>query len=191
MSKNINENVRQHFEDVIDRIKIALNTNKDTVVAESLGLQATAFYNRRKNGSLPLKNIVGWASKKQISIDWLITGDGFMVLTDAEIALLKKDEVREKEQTPIPGTQDLPTETKEPSSNLTKVVIEHQDMIRRFKNPEKAKEFNEILIEIEDGDPDGYDELFKEAKTISKTIKRLNQKKKPENKNDLQNNRSS
>ena len=90
MSKPTDKNVKKYFEEVINRIKIALNTDKDTVVAEVLNIQPTAFYNRRKNGSLPLKNIVGWASKKQVSIDWLVTGEGFMVLTDAEINLAKK-----------------------------------------------------------------------------------------------------
>ena len=66
-----------------------------------------------------------------------------------------------------------PSETKTMSSKITKVIIEHQDVVKNFKDHERAKEFNEMLVEIETEDPEGYEELFKEAKTISKTIKRL------------------
>ncbi|MCD4678052.1 MAG: helix-turn-helix domain containing protein [Desulfobacula sp.] len=172
MSKPTDKNVKKYFEEVINRIKIALNTDKDTVVAEVLNIQPTAFYNRRKNGSLPLKNIVGWASKKQVSIDWLVTGEGFMVLTDAEINLAKKNK----------SASD--------TSNVTKVIIEHQDIIRKFKDPEKAKELNEFLIEIEENDPEGFEELYREAKAIAKTINRL-KKTADKDKNDLQEKKSS
>ena len=68
--------------------------------------------------------------------------------------------------------------------NVTKVVVEHQDLVSRFKDPERAKKFNEFLIEIEEDDPEGYDELYKEARSIAKTIKRL--KKTPTEGEDLQ-----
>lgn len=62
--------------------------------------------------------------------------------------------------------------------------------MKRFKNPEKAKEFNEFLVEIEGEDPEGYDELFKEAKAIYKTIKRIknkqDSKKTPNDSEDIQ-----
>ena len=56
---------------------------------------------------------------------------------------------------------------------MTNIVVQHQDVVKNFKDHERAKEFNEMLVEIESEDPEGYEELFKEAKTISKTIKRL------------------
>ena len=76
------------------------------------------------------------------------------------------------------STDDLNTTSN--SSNVTKVVIEHQDVVKRFKDSEKAKKFNEILIDLERDDPEGYDDLYKEAKIIHKTIKRM--KKKEESK---------
>ncbi len=62
------------------------------------------------------------------------------------------------------------------SSSLN--FIKHHNRVQRFKDLEKAKEFNELLVYIENEDPEGYDELFKEAKTISKTIERLKEKSK-------------
>lgn len=109
----MNENAKKYFEEVIDRIKIALNTDKDTVVAEALNLQITAFYNRRKNGSLPLKNIINWANKKQVSVDWLVTGKGFLVLTDAEIDLVKKNN---------DGHHDIPTDQPTITELITKTI---------------------------------------------------------------------
>lgn len=66
------------------------------------------------------------------------------------------------------------------SSNLTKISIEHQDLIKRFQEPDKAKEFNEYLVNIEKNDPEGYEELFQKAKTIHKTINRLKSKTEPQ-----------
>ena len=73
---------------------------------------------------------------------------------------------------------------------MTKVIIEHQDIIRKFKDPEKAKELNEFLIEIEENDPEGFEELYREAKAIAKTINRL-KKTADKDKNDLQEKKSS
>lgn len=50
--------------------------------------------------------------------------------------------------------QSSPKETPE---NM--VVIEHQDLVKRFKNSEKAKEMNEGLLMLEDIDEQGFDEI--------------------------------
>ena len=100
--------------------------------------------------------------------EWLLTGNGPIykdTIPESNNTIPKyshQNTGSEKENKPDPGL-----------SNLTEVISEHQDMIKRFKNPEKAKEFNEFLIEIEGDDPEGYDELYKEARSIFKTIKRL------------------
>jgi len=92
----------------------------------------------------------------KISSKWLLTGEGSHYIKGEEEKKSDND------------------------SNLTRLVVEHQDTIKKFKDPEKAKEFNEFLVDIEAEDPEGYDELYKEAKLISKTINRL--KKTKENK---------
>lgn len=43
------------------------------------------------------------------------------------------------------------------SDNLTKLIIEHQDLLKRFKNQKRAKEINERLIDIEDASDELYD----------------------------------
>ncbi len=49
-------------------------------------------------------------------------------------------------------------------NNVIKVVTEHQDLVKRFKNPEKAKEFNEDLLILEEVDQDGFDEVHEIVK---------------------------
>ncbi|MCP3940041.1 MAG: helix-turn-helix transcriptional regulator [Desulfobacteraceae bacterium] len=93
--------------------------------------------------------------KLNFSFKWILTGVGekFISKVDPESSIIKDNNL-----------------------NLKKVIVEHQDVIKKFKDSKKAKEFNEFLIEIEDGDPEGYEGLYKEAKTISKTINRLKEK---------------
>ena len=57
-----------------------------------------------------------------INKDWLLSGEG------------------------LPINKEEKTEP----SNVTKVIVEHQDLIKQFKNPERAKKMNERLIEIEE-----------------------------------------
>ena len=55
------------------------------------------------------------------------------------------------------------TETEKPSntkdSNTAKVLTEHQNMLKRFKNPERAKDINERLIEIEEISDEIYNKV--------------------------------
>jgi transcriptional regulator with XRE-family HTH domain len=102
----------------------------------------------------------------QINPNWLITGEG----------------PKKNIQNGIDPNAQL--------SNITQVIIEHQDMIREFQDQEKAMEFNQFLVEIEKHDPEGYDELYREARSIFKTLKRIQQKdalKKTPKKADIQN----
>jgi transcriptional regulator with XRE-family HTH domain len=77
------------------------------------------------------------------------------------------------------------------SSNLTKVIIEHQELVARFKNPEKAKEINERLIEIEELSEAIYDKvsLYIEAShDAAKAVSDL--KKTSKDGEDIQDNRT-
>lgn len=92
---------------------------------------------------------------------WLFTGNGTMRIEDEQDQAL-------------------------PASKLTKIIIEHQDVIKRFQDPEKAKQFTELLVQIEEWDPEGYEDLFREAKTISKTIGRLKKTRSLKNKSNIE-----
>ncbi|WP_321495596.1 hypothetical protein [uncultured Desulfobacter sp.] len=46
------------------------------------------------------------------------------------------------------------------------IIDEDQDLIKEFKNPEKAKKFNEFLVTVEKYNPDGYDSLYGLAENL-------------------------
>ncbi len=154
------------FEAILSRIKKILQTENDKDVAIAIGMKPNAFYNRKATCSVPLTEFVCLANTKNINIEWLINGTG---------SIYKNDMVITGGHNP-PSEKTIKSDTDQSRSNITTVVIEHQDVVKRFKNPEKAKEFNEFLVEIEGEDPEGYDELFKEARSIYKTIKRIKNK---------------
>ena len=60
---------------------------------------------------------------------------------------------------------------------VTRITLEHQDIVKRFKNPEKAKEINEDLLELEDIDFDGFEEIHRIIKMKLET-KEANRRKK-------------
>jgi transcriptional regulator with XRE-family HTH domain len=70
------------------------------------------------------------------------------------------------------------TEKKEPENIFSKAENDkHHQLIDKFKDTEKATLFNEMLLFIEDLDPDGYELLFGDTKKVFDTIKRLTDKK--------------
>ncbi|MCG8548931.1 MAG: helix-turn-helix domain-containing protein [Desulfobacterales bacterium] len=50
-------------------------------------------------------------------------------------------------------------ETKDPLPSKQSVISEHQDMIKNFKNPERAKDINKKLLEIEELSEKIYDRV--------------------------------
>lgn len=77
----------------------------------------------------------------------------------------------------LKGDESKQEGSKDKSCNITKVIIEHQDLVKRFKNPEKAKEINEDLLLLEDIDKDGVDEVHDIIKM--KLERKGNSQKKP------------
>jgi transcriptional regulator with XRE-family HTH domain len=128
-----------------------------------------------ENGSLPKGEFaIKLAKVFGCSIDWLLTGKGEPPIY--------KDGKRIY----------TPESNQEPAhDNITQVIIEHQDIIREFQDHDKAMEFNQFLVEIEKRDPAGYNELYREARAIYKTLKRIQQKdafkKNQSDQDDLQN----
>ncbi len=62
------------FNEIIDRIKEVLETKKDTDVAQALNIKRNTFALRRKRGSIPYEEILTFCNKKDISVDWALTG---------------------------------------------------------------------------------------------------------------------
>lgn len=119
----------------MQRVKEILKTESDKDVAKAIGMKPNAFYNRKTSNSVPLTEFVCLANTKNVNIEWLVNGVGPMYKGD--IATSEKKISHDPEEKPIE------------KSNVTKVIIEHQKLLTLFKDPERAKEINENLIEIE------------------------------------------
>lgn len=71
------------FTEVIDRLKKALQIKADYELAERLNMKATSFNSRKKANSLPYEEILLLANSENLNIDWLLTGNGQMLKSDA------------------------------------------------------------------------------------------------------------
>ncbi len=84
------------FNVVMERLKNVSNTSSYNALAEMLGLSSSAFANFKKRNSIPYERVFSFANSLNVSIDWLLTGNGEMYqeaknadLTPHEAALLK------------------------------------------------------------------------------------------------------
>lgn len=148
------------FELVVERIKKQFLYKTDKKFADAIGMSPAAFNNRKNTASLPYQEIIAFANKNNLNLNWVLTGDG---------------PVRNEEKQRISG------------DNITKVIVEHQDLVARFKNQKRAKEINERLIEIEEASDeliDKADVYIKGLYDASKVIKGL--KKTPNDGEDIQ-----
>jgi len=131
------DNKRFEFELVVERIKKQFLYKTDKKFSDAIGMTPTAFNNRKNTASLPYPEIIEFANKNNINLNWILTGDGPVYKNDVTL------------------------HANGSASNLTKVIFEHQDLVRRFKNPQRAKEINEDLLLLEDVDDDGIEEVKK------------------------------
>lgn len=141
-----------------ERLKFVRKNSRKTqaVLAKMLGISEGTIKRYEKDASkIPVEIVSKIALLCGADEIWLFTG---------------------KDINSIATRDEQETKSDSEQLNITRVIYEHQGVIKRFKDPKKAKEFNEVLVGIEEDDPEGYDELFKEAKTIYKTIKRLKEK---------------
>lgn len=73
---------------IIERMKLALDMKSDSELARMLEITPQAIYKFRKQGRLPADLVVNFAFDAELSLDWLITGHGTMMVED--VALLGK-----------------------------------------------------------------------------------------------------
>ena len=146
------------FDEILSRVKQILKTESDKDVAIAIGMKPNAFYNRKKTKSVPLAEFVCLANTENVSSEWLLFGRG-PINNDSMVA--------------DPKTKYTPSDKNDV------IVVEHSDLVKEFKDQETAKEFNHYLIGIEKEDPEGYEDLFNQAKTIYRTIHRLKKKTNP------------
>lgn len=65
------------FSDFLNRFKKQVGVSKDKEIAELLGMSVTAFAERKKRGSVPIKEIFELARQRpglEIDPDWVVTG---------------------------------------------------------------------------------------------------------------------
>lgn len=72
-----------NFVEITDRLKKALKINADYELAEKLGMKATSFNSRKKAQSLPFQEILSLAGTEKLDYNWLLTGEGEMMSSDA------------------------------------------------------------------------------------------------------------
>jgi len=69
------------------------------------------------------------------------------------------------------------------NNNVTKVIIEHKDIIKRFKDPERGLRINQKIIDVQDASDELFDMLDSQVDVIHNTAKKLkknSKKKSPE-----------
>lgn len=69
-------------------MKFASETKSDSELARILEITPQAIYKFRKQGRLPADLVVNFAFDAELSLDWLLTGNGTMMAED--VALLGK-----------------------------------------------------------------------------------------------------
>jgi len=64
------------FAATLQRLKEALGLQNDKEIAEALGLNPNAFYNRKRLASIPYEEIVRLAELRKLKVDWILFGIG-------------------------------------------------------------------------------------------------------------------
>jgi transcriptional regulator with XRE-family HTH domain len=65
------------FTDFLNRLKKQVGVSKDKEIAELLGMSVTAFAERKKRGSIPIKEVFDLARQRpglEIDPDWVVSG---------------------------------------------------------------------------------------------------------------------
>lgn len=70
----MNKNISQ----IVDRLKDGFNYRTDADVTQALGMTKTALYNHKARGSIPYEALSTFCEIKNISLDWVLTGEGPM-----------------------------------------------------------------------------------------------------------------
>ncbi len=117
-------NNEYNFEEIMNRLKIASNTKSYNALADLLGLSSSGFANLKKRESIPYDKIIGLASSLNVSIDWMLTGEGEMQKT-----------------TPATATPDLKT------AKMAELLegLNEQQQREIFAAVEKEKRLNDLI----------------------------------------------
>lgn len=67
------------FENIMSRLKKAVNAKSNNELAMMLGLSSSGFANLKKRNSVPYDRILEVLKSHNVSMDWLLTGEGEML----------------------------------------------------------------------------------------------------------------
>jgi transcriptional regulator with XRE-family HTH domain len=68
--------INLNLNEVLDRIKELEHKESDHSIAELLGISRTALSERKRKNSIPYSELVRYCETRDVSIDWLFTGEG-------------------------------------------------------------------------------------------------------------------
>ena len=77
--------------DVVDRLKTLFLCSSDRELSNLIGRPPTTVSAWRKKNTIPLDLVMDVSSKKQVSLDWLLTGNGSMYRDDDASAAVNDD----------------------------------------------------------------------------------------------------
>nr|WP_319491839.1 hypothetical protein [uncultured Desulfobacter sp.] len=121
----------------------------DKEFAEMIGLKPKAFHARKQSGSIPYPEIIDLANRYKLDLNWVFNGES-----------CKETEVPEELS---------PPQMMSKKENV--IVIKHQDLVSRFKDPEKGIENNAHLLTIEEASEQLYKKVSEYLKTTSEAAK--------------------
>jgi hypothetical protein len=68
-----------NFDDVMNRLKTYTKAKSFNALADMLGLSSSNFANLKKRNSVPYDKILEFSKSHNVSMDWLLTGEGTML----------------------------------------------------------------------------------------------------------------
>ena len=70
------KNNKSGFEDILERLRVALGLEYEYQVGEMIGIKKTALAQRKKRGSIPVDKIELVCQHKGINVNWVMSGGG-------------------------------------------------------------------------------------------------------------------
>ena len=114
-----------HARDVLARVGEFLHISKSTKIAAALGVTPQAFARWRSSGTVPFERLLQFALRENLSLDWLLLGQGrpVTIASDLDAKLLKEvfAAVHDRMQR-LPGQLNLPHMLEEATAIYNSVV---------------------------------------------------------------------
>ncbi|MBU0972639.1 MAG: helix-turn-helix domain containing protein [Proteobacteria bacterium] len=162
------DNKSRNFELIVERLKLKFGFRTDKEFANAIEMSPTAFNGRKKSASIPYPEIIDFAYRQNMNLHWVLTGEGVAYNSDHTNKEDKPAFIRSNET-----TDEQYSSENNKSPNV--IIIKHQDLVKRFKNPEKGLQNNEHLIGIENISDALYEKASDYLKTIHETAKIMKQ----------------